>query len=516
MKTSYLFIINWTKQNPGKFLFFFFLFVACFTYQNYGVSWDENTQRITGKINYEYAFEDNDFLLEWKDKDYGAAWELPLIFIEKAFGLEDFRDIFLMRHFMTHLLFLFAALCFYKLIMLLYSRKSLAVIGFLMLVLHPIIYMHSFYNSKDLPFLSLFIIVFYLAAKAFKSKTYLNFIYLGIATGLLIGIRIMGIMVPIFIFILFLFDMFFEKKVLKNLQFFGLFLLFTLLLTYISWPYLWEDPMHRFITSFENMSKFRLEITTLINGEYILTQNTPWYFFPVWFLLTNPIIFLIFGFLGILTLLFCFVKNPLDFIKNTPNRNYLMIFGVFSGSIFMVIYLESVLYDQWRQLYFIYPSFILVLIFGLSKIQNIRLQKISFGVIGFSFVLLLFHSIRMYPLQHVYFNYAVNQTEEEYIRKTWEMDYWGVSYYWALKYILKHDNTDQITISFDHLIGQDNLKIMHESERARFQIRDPYSSDYFIVNYRWHPHDFDEFKKYEFHHFKFGNSTFCTIFKMKD
>ena len=77
------------------------------------------------------------------------------------------------------------------------------------------------------------------------------------------------------------------------------------------------------------------------------------------------------------------MKNPLKFITDVFSRNQLMYFFCFFGSIISVIILHSVLYNGWRQMYFIYPSFILLAIYGISFILKIR-NKI-FSLIYFFF-----------------------------------------------------------------------------------------------------------------------------------
>ncbi len=47
----------------------------------------------------------NKNLHNYKDKDYGVTFELPLAFIEVMFGIDDMRNVFLMRHFLTFFTF---------------------------------------------------------------------------------------------------------------------------------------------------------------------------------------------------------------------------------------------------------------------------------------------------------------------------------------------------------------------------------------------------------------------------
>ncbi|MCB0479557.1 MAG: glycosyltransferase family 39 protein [Crocinitomicaceae bacterium] len=505
------------ENDPGRFLFFLFLLIACFTYQHYGVSWDEHVQRKTGIISYNYAFDDDKSLLEWKDKDYGVAFELPLIIVERGLNITDSRQIYLMRHFLSHLLFLVAALCLYRLIFLLTKSKWLSSIGFLLLVMHPTIYSHSFFNSKDIPFLSMMTIVFYFSARAFATKSITNFIYLGICTALLIDMRIMGIMIPFIIIGFLIIDLISEKNYSNNLLYLFLFLLSTTAVTYIAWPYLWNDPINNFLEAYENASKFRFESATWFNGEFVPTWETPWYYFPVWFLISTPILFTVLLGFGILVFLFLIVTKFKQFLFNNSYRNYVMYFTVLGGTITLVIYHESVMYDSWRQLYFLYIPMILFMILG---IEQVKFQKIQKGIqlaVFITFGFLAIHSIRQYPLQYVYFNRTVDHTTYNDIRNHWEMDYWGVSYYPALKYILEHDDTDQILVGFDHMsVGLEAHKFLPEDQRVRYQFRSDWKeTDYFITMYRWHPWDYEDIMEHEFYNFTYGNNKFCTIFKIK-
>jgi hypothetical protein len=504
------------NKNLGASLFFVMLFIALFTYHRYGISWDEGMQRMTGYHNYNYAFKGDDSLLTWKDKDYGAGFELPLIILEKVFKLEDSRDIFLMRHFFTHLLFLISAFCLFKLVELMYKSKWLASLAFFMLVLHPRIYSHSFFNTKDIPFLAVFIIVFYLCAKAFKDKSIKNFIYLGIATGFLINVRIMGIMMPILISVLLSIDALLEKKYLENLKFGVVFLALTSLSLYITWPYLWENPIHNLIESYQNMSKFRFESAVLFNGEFVLTTKMPWYYIPVWFSITTPIVFTIVGLLGVLALLIAFVLKPIKHLKNNVIRNNFVFLGCLIGPLFAVIYLQSVLYDSWRQLFFVYPAFLLLAIYGISLLAKSKLKFIPITLFSLTFLYMIYFTVRQFPIQYVYFNPIVQYDEPEKLRKNWEMDYWGVSYRTALEYILNHDDGGYIGVAFDHpYVGAENIMILKPDQRKRLHVHPREDCNFFIVNYRWHPHDFEEFNGKEWHSFKLGNNTITKIFKLK-
>ena len=195
----------------GPILFIIALVIGVLTYDNYGLSWDDARQRDTGNINYDYIFENDQKLLTWRDKDYGPAYEVLLVVGEKQLGLTDTHDIYLFRHLATHIFFLIGALFCFFLVDLLYKNKMLAAVAFLMIVLHPRLYAHSFINTKDIPFVTMFFISFYFLALAFKKKRLVYFIALGISVGITVNLRIMGVMLLCIVPAYLILDMIFEK-----------------------------------------------------------------------------------------------------------------------------------------------------------------------------------------------------------------------------------------------------------------------------------------------------------------
>ncbi len=145
--------------------------IGFYTCHNYGIAWDEDAQRKIGQVSFDYLFHHDSALNTFLDADHGVAFELPLYAAEKVFRLKALSDVYFMRHLMTHLFFLFAAIVFFLLLLFLFNDFWMATIGYLLLVIHPLIYAHSFFNSKDVPFLSMLIICFYVAAKAFFKQT---------------------------------------------------------------------------------------------------------------------------------------------------------------------------------------------------------------------------------------------------------------------------------------------------------------------------------------------------------
>lgn len=251
--------------------------IALFVYDSYGIGWDELQQHRLGEINYNYVFKGDQSLLSFKDKDYGVAFELPLMIIEKVLNLESSRDVFLSRHLITHFFFLASAFFCFLLVDFIYKNKLLASIGFLLIVLNPRLYAHSFFNTKDIPFMSMFLICFFLIAIAFDKKNNFRFILAGIGIGLLINIRIAGVLLFCCVLLFLIIDCFLcrENKKLKQQNIHLILLLFTVTLAtvIISWPFLWNNPFGNFAFAFKNMAVFRFDDNVLFNGDLVNVRS---------------------------------------------------------------------------------------------------------------------------------------------------------------------------------------------------------------------------------------------------
>lgn len=502
-------------KNLGLLLFFSMLIVSLFSYKDYGISWDEPKQRHTGNINYKYIFHEDQELMDYTDRDYGAAFELALIFIEKLLDISDSRDIYLMRHLVSHSFFLLACFCYFLLIDFLYNNKLLAALGFFLVVLHPLLYAHSFFNSKDVPFMSMWLICLYFIAISFHQKSLKKFMLLGVLIGLLINLRIVGIMILCIVLLFLFLDAFKENKIFLNLKYILTLLIFSFGSLFITWPFLWSDPLGNFATAFNNMSHFRWIGEMLFDGRMILSTDLPWFYIPAWSSITTPIPYLLLGISGSTLLIIHLFRKPLQVLNNTKKRNNLIYLICCYGPLAAVIILESVLYDSWRQMFFIYAGFALLSVYGLHYLLKKKLGQIVIVAFPVTFGAIIFFMIKNHPYQHIYFNLFVNDHAEENLRKNYELDFWGTSYKEAYEYLLQNDSSDIIKVYFKSKPGLNNIKILSRSQRERIEIASLDEADYFITNYRWHPQDFMKHNEQSFHKIQVDNNTIVEIFKLE-
>ena len=507
-------IKDFFKKNIGYFLFAGFLLIGLNTYKSYGVSWDEADERNLGNATYNYLFNGQDSIKYCSNKIYGVAFELPLTVIEKTIHLQDIRDIYLMRHLMTHLFFLLGALAFFLLIDYLYHSKLLATIGFLLLTVNPLIYSHSFFNSKDIPFLSMFIICFLVTAVAFNKNNLKWYILLGIACAILMNMRIMGVLLVACIWTFFLLDyktslrdMEARKKILRHL---GIFTSISFGLLLITWPYLYSNPVQNFIDAFKRLSQWSWDGHVLFLGNVYRSKHLPIYYAISWFSISNPIPYLVLGFAGAGYFIIKFIKNPGQFVFNKMLRNQALFVFCFVEPLLAIVAFHSVIFDAWRHIYFIYPPFILAGLFALNYLFYTKAKWPAVLIIVAGIGYTGSYMISNFPNENVYFNELVSRDPES-LRKNFELDYWGNSYRQALEYIIKTDTSKIINVYTVGFAGKENAWLLEPEERKPIHFTDSDSkATYIASNYRNHPEDYT-YQNREVFHINVLNSRIMSV-----
>jgi hypothetical protein len=279
---------------------------------------------------------------------------------------------------------------------------------------------------------------------------------------------------------------------------------------------LWYDLIDNFIYTFKNLSQYPWGGSNLFKGEIIDATKIGWDYIPTWFCINTPIIFLILGFSGILLFTIRLLKNLKNFDLKSIGKNNLLFLFSFVAPILSIIVLKSVLYDTWRHLFYIYPSFVLLGIYFLNYCINSKFKKTAYTVTTLSIISVSVYIITYFPFHHVYFNQFILLNGEDYIRKNYEMDYWGVSYNKALEALLEIDSSEVVKISSDNPVIIANADMLTDEQHKRILFVDSiHKSDYFIVTYRWHPKDYDTLGVKEVKSFYVLKSKINSIYKVK-
>ncbi|WP_373523928.1 ArnT family glycosyltransferase [Aquiflexum sp.] len=489
-------------NKSSYFFFILILFLGAPIVGDYGISMDEPIERKHGIVAFDYLNEKfnlfpgiekgtGENLNTYDHRDYGMIFQLAAYGLELLLGINNSRDVFLLRHLLVFILFWSSLVFFYKIIVWQYKDWRIGILGVLFFLLSPRLFAESFYNPKDIPIMAFFIISTYTLIRFLYQNTKSNAVWHGIACGLAISTRIVGIILPVFTLILVLFKIFEARWVgLQWKSFISgtvIFLFSVLLATFLFWPVLWENPVDSFLYSFNSMKKFRWYGNILLWGELVNSNALPWHYIPSWILVTTPLSFIVFFITGIFSMVRSFLKDKKAFLFDQKNKADIIYLGLFLGPLFSVILFNSVLYNGWRHLYFIYPFFLLIGMRGFLTLflfvkrsftenKQILVSGVLSFIIVFNLIQTLVFMIRFHPHQNVYFNELARNVEHNF-----ERDYYGLSYRQALKYLLENTEDDSLMIYSHDFIGKINTMNFpkKEADRLRF-VSNQKDADYFI------------------------------------
>tara|TARA_B100000035_G_C21015996_1_gene561846 strand:- start:461 stop:2092 length:1632 start_codon:yes stop_codon:yes gene_type:complete len=498
-------------NNIFSIFFFVTLFIIGISiFSHYGISIDEDNSRINGLVSLNYIVELFNIEIfdklktlslpqihEYSEQGNGVIFDLPLSIIELTLSLDNSREIFLYRHFFTFLIFYISLIFFFLILKKRFNSHLFGILGVLFLFISPRIFAQSFYNSKDIIFMSLNIINLYYGIRYLENSNLKNGIYFSIASGLSVGSRILGIYLPILICIFKIIQILRSNILIKE-QFLKLFQIFLLILMfiYIFWPYLWADPIINFYKAFINIGVHQVGIYNFFLGNYIPVEFVPWNYSFIWIAITTPISYIILFLIGI-GIFFKRIVNRLfkideksvynDLWRGDKEKIDILFFLNLVIPLVTIIILHSSIYTGWRHIFFLYPSIIFFTIYSIKIIRIYYIKNLVF-FLSLSFLIISPTVLWMYknhPFQYVYFNSIFKKNFNEYF----DADYWGVTNYHALKYIL--NSNKEKNLFYVGIIGKGDLNIsrsfLTSKEKEKIIItEDINKAEYLIDSYsRW-------------------------------
>lgn len=464
--------------------------VGAFAAGDYGVSLDQEQRRLMAVRAVDYALGKNDDMLHDFDRLMGVAFEVPLYLAELALGLEDSRSVLLLRHLMSHWFFVlggfFCALLAYRLT----GSRAASVVALLLFLLHPRLYAHSFMNTKDVPFASMFMISLYAAWRAFDRGTWRSFALAGAAAGVLTSMRIMGVMLVFAVAALHAVDALRAESATarrRRLAAVGAFLGASAVMLYATWPYLWASPFGRILEALATSADHPAVVSELTAGRQVFAYEAPLSYVPTWFSVTTPTPALALGILGAALVLRRWARRPAEAARAGPLRFQLLLVACVVAPLAVVFVLRPTLFNGWRHLYFLYAPFSLLaglgLCFATSRLRSTKTRAAVYCGAGVALAVTAAEMIRIHPYQHVYFNAFVDKRAPERLAEQYEMDYWKTTYRDGLEFLLSRYPNQQIHVQ--GLFGQSmakNRDILAPSQRERVTINGE-RADFFISVY---------------------------------
>lgn len=473
--------------------FCIYFFLGLFVVKDYGISWDEPTERFTSIEQYKFAISKifsifhyqspliGELMHNWQmlhgypDRHYGTFVHWPLVVIEHITGFtQDSREIFYLRHLNTFIYFFIATICLYKIIENRFKSWKLGILAVLILLTSPRFFAESFYNNKDILFASWYMIGIFTSLWFLQTKSLKRAIITGAILGVAINTRIMAILLFGLIGISSLITI--KKSEIFKIGISIAAIIIISILTYIvTMPTAWGNELGFLVEVFQKFAHFTWFGKTLYLNGFAEWNNIPWHYVPVYLWATTPIWYTLLFIVGIIF----FIKhiivqlNKYSIFSKTDFLVDLFVIGSAIVPLVAVIVLGSVVYDSWRHMYFMYLPMIYAMIYGIHQFKTHKrfLVWISLFVIAINTTWM----IKNHPYQFLYFNPIARVNAED----NFERDYWGVVTLDNVEYILDNDNRSEIKIwKNDYMYKHIDL-MLNKEEKSRFIIvKNKLESDY--------------------------------------
>jgi len=457
----------------------------CYLKTDTGVPWDEPWQQNLGIKSYEYATGQGDKLLVIQNRYHGGSVETALEGICRFMGVYTFNGRMQLRRTLLTVFFMFGALFLFATATRLTGRRVWGLVACAMLFFTPRIMVHAAINSKDLPLLSVAAFFLWCCLRFWQNPTWWRTILCGVAVGGMVSLRIPAV------YVLFLWVFLWAGLLLKGevsrkklSLFLPLFIVCSGLFTYCFWPVLWGNPFAQFGNAWAFMSHFPWLNDLLFMGELTMSDKMPPYYIPVWMAVTIPAVWTLFFLLG---LALCAVR----FFKKWYETYFTVFLAAFVfAPIVAVAVMHSIVYDEWRHLFFVYPGFILVAVWAMHTLYEyfpgIKTRTVM-GVL----VLLQLTEVGWWCASNPHYTYLYfNPPARSYACGGFDHDYWGMSYKNGLAFLLTRYEHTPLKICFVHTPGIYNYWTLDNEDQQKLQIVPYDQAEYLVTNHRFEKEPF--------------------------
>lgn len=199
---------------------------------------------------------------------------------------------------------------------------------------------------------------------------------------------------------------------------------------YLTWPYLWMNPVMRLWGSFIEMSSYPWFGEVLFNGEKYLATDLPPAYLPVLFAIQLTEFVWALALFGLI----------LAFRALSAKRDLLLlVLFWFLAPVLFFIFRRVVLYDNFRQILFVLPPVFLLAGVAYEGIKNVKWQA---AWIALTLLPGLFGIASLHPYEYIYYNSIVGGVDN--VQGRFETDYWLTSFREAAEYLNKNASPDSV------------------------------------------------------------------------
>jgi Dolichyl-phosphate-mannose-protein mannosyltransferase len=433
-------------------LFLVATILVLLTFQDYGVTWDEDVHRWYGVFVLDYYVSGFTDLrsLHWLDLfNYGAAFDS----IAAAMNLVSPFGTYETRHLLNGVVGVVGLIGTWKLGRALGGPRA-GFIAALFLLLTPNYYGQMFNNPKDIPF----------AAGAVWSICYLVrllptlprpsaslVLKLGIACGLTLGVRVGGLLLLAYLGLMI--ALYTLWRVVETRQIkvgivegslcvaraFVPVVIVAYPVMLLFWPWAQRSPIEHPLAALATFSHETFPFRTLFAGQYFPATDLPWAYLPVHILLALPELVLIL----LVAAPFVAIWAMRDHFAALGRTVILGRFMVAFAIVFPVAYaieIKAVLFDGMRHFIFVLPLIAAVAALLADRALEIlavpRWRGVAYGALALYGLAHVAIMARLHPDEYVYYNAFIGGTEGA--QGLFKLDYWANSYAEAVHGLRDH------------------------------------------------------------------------------
>ncbi len=457
--------------------------VAVLTFRDYGITWDEEIQRIYGDkllAYYGSLFHDRSVFSLDNLFYYGGLFEIVAALTAKIspFGLYE------TRHLLCAFVGILGAVGSWRLGRLLAGPRA-GAIALALTALTPAYYGHSFFNPKDIPFACALIWALFFACRLgfeFPTPRLRNVLGFGLALGCALGIRVGGGLVLVYLAIAISIHGALRLRaetfatVARDAARFAARLLPALPVAYlmmaIFWPWSVQSPFNP-LDALLSFAKMQWPGKVLMDGTWMSPSQLPFYYLPLMLAIRLPEAVL-FGLLGAAGFAAAWLARS---SARTDTRRALPHIVLMVALLFPIAYcavFRPNVFHGYRHFLFLVPVAAVAaalawdrtwdLVAGLAPAWG----RCLVGIMGAAALFQVLIMASLFPYEYIYYNAFVGGVHGASGR--FETDYWGSS--------LREATTD-----LEQFIEKEDGKALHRRYSVAVVCANPLSASYYFPSF---------------------------------
>lgn len=425
----------------------------------------------------------------FRDRDYGSIFEVFIALLGKAAGSIrhgfSLADLIILKHFAVYLVFILGTCGVYSIARRRIGSSLGGLLAAAMFFLSPRLFGNAFYNSKDIVFLSFFVLSVNYVLWAADNCKIKSVLMAALFTALAVSVRVVGIFslfLGVFVWII---SWRREGRSIGRISAaIGSFLVMTLLLIYVFYPFLWPSPLSRASEVISNMSTFtRHGDGGLFDGAVIRSSEQPFYVVR-WMAVTLPFLFIAASLCGQIQAGILVVRRTLSLSlwKNSNELCDYVIFVLGLAPVLVSIFKHPWLYDGWRHLYFLMPFLSVSATSGIFNAASVFASARARSTVAVYFAAsVIVESIIgifcFFPYPNCYFNASAGTG----LFYRYDVDYSGTAVYEALRMIISfNQNTSRPALVATDGVAISPAQIRLKHEGSRISLGEKIMPDYVI------------------------------------